>query len=229
MAIRFKSEFTSDNGDSYKIEIHDSAWLGGTYDFNVDSRGFELEYTGETDDIVSPIIGSKLCVGAYSNDGQFETFIQSLKGYQENRFRVVVYRETTQNAVDDFTARVLADGGTIEAAGCVRDAVVELLQGERYFDNSPIQVATGQFTARVLSDGGTIETPSCLTTDVTALLGLTLGVVYRLYWAGWIVQDLITIEDASQPYIYEITATDGLNRLNGIDYDSANDSTRPSR
>ena len=226
MAIRFKSEFTSDNGDSYKIEIHDSAWLGATYDFNVDSRGFELEYTGETDDIVSPIIGSKLCIGAYSNDGQFETFIQSLKGYQENRFRVVVYRETTQNAVDDFTARVLADGGTIEAAGCVRDAVVELLQGERYFDNSPIQVATGQFTARVLSDGGTIESPSCLTTDVTALLGLTSGVVYRLYWAGWIVQDLITIEDASQPYIYEITATDGLNRLNGIDYDSANDITQ---
>ena len=226
MAIRFQSEFTSDNGDSYKIEIHDSAWLGATYDFNVDSRGFELEYTGETDDIVSPIIGSRLCIGAYSNDGQFETFIQSLKGYQENRYRIVVYRETTQNAVDDFTARVLADGGTIEAAGCVRDAVVELLQGERYFDNSPIQVATGQFTARVLADGGTIESPSCLKADVTELLGLTSGVVYRLFWAGWIVQDLITIEDASQPYIYELTATDGLNRLNGIDYDSANDITQ---
>jgi hypothetical protein len=226
MAIRFQSEFTSDNGDSYKIEIHDTDWLGGIYTFNVDSRGFELEYTGETDDIVSPIIGSRLCIGAYSNDGQFETFIDSLKGYQENRFRIVVYRETTQNAVDDFTARVLADGGTIEATGCVRDAVVYLLQGERYFDNSPIQVATGQFTARVLADGGTIESPSCLTADVTELLGLTSGVVYRLFWAGWIVQDLVTIEDASQPYIYEITATDGLNRLNGIDYDSANDITQ---
>ena len=226
MAIRFQSEFTSDNGDSYKIEIHDSKWLGGTYTFNVDSRGFQLEYTGETDDIVSPIIGSKLCVGAYSNDGQFETFIDSLKGYQENRFRIVVYRETTQDGVDDFVARVLADGGSVEATGCVRDAVVELLQGERYFDNSPIQVATGQFTARVLADGGTIESPSCLTADVTELLGLTSGVVYRLFWAGWIVQDLITIEDASQPYIYEITATDGLNRLNGIDYDSANDITQ---
>ena len=226
MAIRFQSEFTSDNGDSYKIEIHDSEWLGGTYTFNVDSRGFQLEYTGETDDIVSPIIGSKLCVGAYSNDGQFETFITSLKGYQENRFRIVVYRETTQDGVDDFVERVLADGGSVEATGCVRDAVVELLQGERYFDNSPIQVATGQFTARVLADGGTIESPSCLTADVTELLGLTPGVVYRLFWAGWIVQDLVTIEDASQPYIYEITATDGLNRLNGIDYDSANDITQ---
>ena len=226
MAIRFQSEFTSDNGDSYKIEIHDSEWLGGTYTFNVDSRGFQLEYTGETDDIVSPIIGSKLCVGAYSNDGQFETFITSLKGYQENRFRIVVYRETTQDGVDDFVARVLADGGSVEATGCVRDAVVELLQGERYFDNSPIQVATGQFAARVLADGGTIESPSCLTADVTELLGLTSGVVYRLFWAGWIVQDLITIEDASQPYIYELTATDGLNRLNGIDYDSANDITQ---
>lgn len=184
MAIRFQSEFTSDNGDSYKIEIHDSEWLGATYTFNVDSRGFQLEYTGETDDIVSPIIGSKLCVGAYSNDGQFETFITSLKGYQENRYRIVVYRETLQSIIDDFTTRVLADGGTIEATACVRDAVVELLQGERP------------------------------------------AIVYRLFWAGWIVQDLITIEDASQPYIYELTATDGLNRLNGIDYDSANDITQ---
>ena len=180
MAIRFQTEFTSDNGDSYKIEIHDSAWLGGVYDFRVDSRGFELEYTGETDDIVSPIIGSRLCIGAYSNDGQFETFIDSLKQYQENRYRIVVRRSATIDVVSAFANRVVADGGTIEAQICVADAVGEL--------------------------GGQIQ--------------------YQLFWAGWIVQDLITIEDASQPYIYEITATDGLNRLSGIDYDSANDITQ---
>jgi hypothetical protein len=226
MAIRFQSEFTSDNGDSYKIEIHDSEWLGGINTFRVDSQGFTLEYTGETDDIVSPVIGSKVCVGAYSNDGQFETFIDSLKSYQENRYRLVIYKQTTQEAIDDFTARVLADGGTVEGKGCLRDAVTELLQGERYFDNSPIQVAVGGYEARVLADGGTLEAKDCVTTEVTSLLGLTSGIVYSLYWAGWIVQDLITIEDASQPYIYELVATDGINRLGGKDYTSANDITQ---
>ena len=222
MAVRFKSEFTSNTADSYKIEIHDSEWLGGTYDFVVDSRGFELDYSGETDDIVSPVIGSRAVIGAYSNDGFFETFINSLKEYQENRFRVVIYKQTTQEAIDDFVARVLADGGTVEATGCVRDAVTELLQGEPYFDNSPIQVAVGGYEARVLADGGTIEAKDCLTTEVTSLLGLTSGIVYKLFWAGWIVQDLVRVEDASQPYIYEIVATDGLNRLGGINYTDSN-------
>ena len=226
MAVRFQSEFTSDNGDAYKIEIHDSEWLGGVFTFVVDSRGFELDYSGDTDDIVSPIIGSRLIVGAYSNDGYFETFIDSLKTYQENRFRIVVYKQTTQEAVDAFVQRVISDGGEVEGTSCLRDAVTDLLQGERYFDNSPIQVAVGGYEARVLADGGTIEAKDCLTTEVTSLLGLTSGIVYSLYWAGWIVQDLITIEDTSQPYIYELTATDGLNRLGGIDYTHANDITQ---
>jgi hypothetical protein len=226
MAVRFKSEFTSEIGDSYKIEIHDSEWLGGIYDFVVDSRGFELDYSGETDDIVSAVIGSRVSIGAYSNDGFFESFIDSLKSYQENRYRIVIYKQTTQEAIDEYVARVLADGGEVEGTGCLRDAVTELLQGERYFDNSPIQVAEGQYNARVLADGGTLEDNTCLYDAVAALMGLSEGITYSLYWAGWIVQDLITIEDASQPYIYELVATDGLNRLGGIDYTHANDITQ---
>lgn len=167
MAIRFQTEFTSDQGDTYKIEIHDTDWLGGVYDFNVDSRGFELEYTGETDDIVSPIIASRLCVGAYSNDGQFETFITSLKDYQEDRFRILVYRSETHER------RSVDDGLVFEP----------------------------------LLDEGT-ET------------------FYNLWWCGWLMQDLISVEDSSQPYIYELTAVDGLGRLANIDYTDSNPITQ---
>jgi hypothetical protein len=48
-------------------------------------------------------------------------------------------------------------------------------------------------------------------------------VEYQLYWAGWIIQDLVTIEDESQPYMYAITAADGLGRLANIDYTANND------
>ena len=123
MAVRLYAEFRSDRGDQYKIEIHDSQWLAVATEFNVDSRGFELTYEGETDDIVSPIVGSKLTFGAYSTDGTFETFINTLKGFQENRFRVVVYRASGQDIASDFETRVVIDGGIVESLSCVTDAV----------------------------------------------------------------------------------------------------------
>ena len=175
MAVRLYAEFRSDRGDQYKIEIHDSQWLAVATEFNVDSRGFELTYEGETDDIVSPIVGSKLSFGAYSTNGTFETFINTLKGFQENRFRVVVYRASGQDIASDFETRVVIDGGIVESLSCVTDAVNELGVG-----------------------------------------------AYELYWVGWLTQDLVNVEDASQPYIYEITATDGLGRLANIDYTDDN-------
>jgi len=175
MAVRLYAEFRSDRGDQYKIEIHDSQWVAAATEFNVDSRGFELTYEGETDDIVSPIIGSRLSFGAYSTNATFETFIETLKTFQENRFRVVVRRISSQDVATDFETRVITDGGTLESLSCVTDAV--------------------------------------------NALGLDS---YELFWAGWITQDLVNVEDASQPYIYEITATDGIGRLANIDYTSAN-------
>jgi hypothetical protein len=142
MAVRLYSEFKSDNGKQYKIEIHDANWLAASTEFNVDSRGFELIYEGETDDIVSPIVSSRLQFGAYSANATFETFIDTLKTFQENRFQIAVYKYN--------------------------------------------------------------------------------GTSYDLYWAGWILQDLVSVEDASQPYIYELTATDGLGRLANVEYTSAN-------
>ena len=175
MAVRLYSEFKSDRGDQYKIEIHDTQWLAASTTFNVDSRGFELTYEGETDDIVSPIVSSRLTFGAYAANGTFETFIDTLKLFQENRFRVVVYRASTSDVITDFESRVYTDGGTIEDIGCLRDAVADLGLG-----------------------------------------------AYELFWVGWVTQDLVSVEDASAPYVYEITATDGIGRLANVEYDEPN-------
>ena len=175
MGVRLFSEFRSDRGDKYKIEIHDTQFVAASTEFKVDSRGFELTYDGETDDIVSPIVGSKLTFGAYSTDGTFETFIALLKTFQETRFRIVVYRASGQDIASDFETRVVSDGGIVESLSCVTDAVTALGVG-----------------------------------------------AYELYWVGWLTQDLVNIEDVSQPYIYEMTATDGLGRLANIDYTADN-------
>jgi hypothetical protein len=112
MAIRLYSEFLSDQGTQYKIELHDSEWLGGAYEFECDADGFTLNYSGETDDIISPIISSECEIGVAIRTGQVLNYFDALKTYQENRFRVVIYKAYPSQV---YRERVIADGGTIEA------------------------------------------------------------------------------------------------------------------
>lgn len=86
MALRLYSEFKSSANKQYKVEIYDTDWTAPSSSFVVAGDGFELNYKGETDNIVSPIIGSKCIVKAYNKDSVFDTFISNLQSYQEDRF-----------------------------------------------------------------------------------------------------------------------------------------------
>ena len=156
MGLRLYSEFHSSTDKLFKIEIHDSSFSGDAEAFTVASDGFTLNYSGETDDIVSPIIGSNCTISAYNNSDAFDTFINALKSYQEERFTVRIYAEAS--------------------------AVEEGLVFDFYDTELP-------------PDGG-----------------------LTLYWAGLIMQDLVTIEDTHKPYVYSITAIDGIGHLANKDY-----------
>jgi len=156
MALRLFSEFYSSTDKLFKIEIHDSDFTGDAESFNVAGDGFTLNYSGEVDNIVSPIIGSKATISAYNNTDAFDTFINILKNYQEERFSVRIYGE-----------------GETEQDGLVFD----------FYE--------------------TIEPPDN---------GL------RLYWCGIVMQDLVTVEDVSKPYVFEIVAVDGIGHLASKQY-----------
>lgn len=176
MAIRLYSEFLSDQGTQYKIELHDSEWLGGAHEFECAGDGFTLRYSGQTDDIISPVISSEVEIGVAIRTGQVLNYFDALKTYQENRFRVRIYTNDSYTTSQEYRQRVIDDGGTFEGMECVQDAI-------------------------------------------TALGGED----YRLYWAGWVMQDLVTLEDASEPYFMRLNAVDGIGRLANIDYTDAND------
>ncbi len=55
MGLRLQSEFHSSTNKLYKIEIYQEGYTAGITSFTVASDGFTLDYSGETDDIVSPI------------------------------------------------------------------------------------------------------------------------------------------------------------------------------
>ena len=93
MALRLYSEFNSSTDKLFKIEIHDTSFTGTAESFPVASNGFELNYSGETDDIVSPIIGSNCTISAFNTSAAFDSFISALKGYQESRFFIRIYAE----------------------------------------------------------------------------------------------------------------------------------------
>ena len=178
MALRLYSEFTSHNGKEYKIEIHDSSWALPSSSFVVASDGFTLNYSGETDDIVSPIIGSNATISAYNNTDAFDSFINDLKEYQDNRFTVKI---TVQDltALTDFEERVINDGGIFEAKACLEDKLLDL--------NAPLEA--------------------------------------KVFWTGVIMQDLVTIEDTHKPYIFKLTAVDGIGLLANKEYSSVLNTT----
>ena len=93
MALRLYSEFNSSTDKLFKIEIHDTSFTGTAESFPVASNGFDLNYSGETDDIVSPIIGSNCTISAFNTSAAFDSFISALKGYQESRFFIRIYAE----------------------------------------------------------------------------------------------------------------------------------------
>lgn len=158
MALRLYSEFHSSTDKLFKVEIHDTDFTGTAEAFTVASDGFTLNYSGETDDIVSPIISSKATISAYNNSSAFDSFITALKQYQEKRFTVRIYGE----------ADTIQDGLVFD-----------------YYD-----------------------------TELPPDNGL------RLYWTGIIMQDLVTVEDTHKPYIFSITAVDGIGFLANKTYTS---------
>lgn len=134
-AIKLFSEFQSSNGKYYKIEIWDENYSGTSPDeFNVTGDGFELNYSGQTDNIYSPIIGSSVSFGMYVQDAATIAFLTSIKQYQQSRYYVKINRGNTEASATFF-------------------------------------------------------------------------------WGGYISQDVIEIEDISQPYILNIQATDGIAKL----------------
>ena len=142
MGVILYSTFKSSNNIEYTVQILDNLFNAAATEFKTDSTGFNLEYSGETDDIVSPVISSMCTVGMYVESiGQESLLIDNLKLYQEDRYFIRILKNTS------------------------------------------------------------------------------------LFWTGKITQDLIAIEDQYYPYLYEITAVDGIGLLANEEYTTAGNKT----
>jgi len=162
--VKLFSEFRSSHGHFYLIEIYDEDYTGSDPDqFNVTGNGFELNYSGQTDNIYSPIIGSSVSFGMYVKDSATTAFLNNLKQYQQDRYFVKIWKGEFdgQDANQWYNTTKVSDDGLVMAFSPDEEEVV-------YLD---------------------------------------------YYWGGYIVQDIIEVEDVSQPYVLNIQATDGISKL----------------
>lgn len=136
MGARYRADWTSMDGQQYRVEIHDTDFSGTVTDMEIgmdNFDGFTLAYEGENTGYENTVLTSSCTVNCVVEDSGFETFISDLSGDDEERFFIVIY---------------IYDKGS-----------------------------------------------------------------YVIWWAGVILQDLITMEDDQFPYLFQIEATDGLGRL----------------
>ena len=161
-------EFRSDYGNFYLIEIWDEDYTGNDPDrFNVTSNGFELNYSGQTDNIYSPVIGSSVSFGMYIKDAATRAFETDFKNYQENRYYVKIWK-------GNFNGQ----------------------DADKWYNTSKV------------SDDGLVMNFS---PDEEELVYLDF------FWGGYILQDVIKIEDAAEPYVLQIEANDGIAKLKNVE------------
>ena len=89
----------------------------------------------------------------------------------------------------------------------------------RYVNNLPNVISN--FETRVAADGGVVES-ICYRSDIVDLGGTfryISPIAEQIYWYGWIIQDLIEVEDVSNPTLYQFQAVDGISKMKNTPYE----------
>ena len=89
MALRIRSQFQSERGQIWTIQIFDTDYSGTVQTMDVAPPGFTLAWAGG-EDIFHPVIPSTCTVPVYVNSAADDTFIEDLATSNEGRFRMCV-------------------------------------------------------------------------------------------------------------------------------------------
>ena len=89
--LRFYGEFQDDKGDTWRVNLHDTAYNGTAYENNLGADGFTLSYSGDNENRYQGIIGSSVNFIMFNAESNFETFLNDiLPASEEGRMQVEI-------------------------------------------------------------------------------------------------------------------------------------------
>ena len=89
MAVRFHSELESTEGNVWRLELHDTDFVGSSAAFTLASPGFTLAYTGGQD-VFAPLMPSTCTVHMMVQNAAELQLVTDLADFEEGRFLVEV-------------------------------------------------------------------------------------------------------------------------------------------
>ena len=92
--IRFFGEFRDDLGTDWRINLHDTAYNGTATEITLGAEGFQLRYTGDSENRFQPVIGSSVTFTIMNEGGTFETFLNTVfPAAEEGRMQVEIRKD----------------------------------------------------------------------------------------------------------------------------------------
>lgn len=95
-AVRYRSEWTDDNGDDWRIDIIDQGYSGSIQqNYILQADGCNLNWAGKTKAKFSPILTSELTIGLIIRDAGEQALLTLLASHPEGEFLVGLYKESS--------------------------------------------------------------------------------------------------------------------------------------
>ena len=91
MAVRFRNEFFSREGEKWTVEIADSEFSGTVFEFVSASTDFECNWQGENGDIEDTIMASRVKVTFMLENPTHHGLLSDIAEAPEGRFTLGIY------------------------------------------------------------------------------------------------------------------------------------------
>lgn len=96
MGVIYRSEFKSNIGITWRIDLHNVDYSGSASTFTVAGEGFTLERNATNGDPTDAVLGSQLTVHALAETSAFDNYLRGLVNDAEDRNFVVIYKDTVK-------------------------------------------------------------------------------------------------------------------------------------
>lgn len=108
-AVRLFGQFKDEQGTQWKVNLHDADFSGTATEVLLSGEGFVLQYSGDNENRMQPIIGSALSFGIQVQNSTVLGQLELIETSEEGRFTCTVVRDPENTAVLFWSGVVLGD------------------------------------------------------------------------------------------------------------------------